>query len=275
MLIKAVRKQGCSRRIITRLGTAEIEQGTLDALSLIRSSSPLPRPLEHKDIHQLHAWRLIEDDPLRTEGIMSHVWHSKPWLTVGGLLVAEALDKLASASDEAVVTVWPASTFDLALLARIALGRFRVLGDPGEELLALKLASEAGYAAHPGDRISEFVMGEPALGAAWQQGWSNRAFETRPLTKDDLAAKLEEISKEANQSCGLFYELYEQRFTAAVDGWLPALRANEREMAMELLKGHAYAPDTKGTWVYDDEENDVFLVGGDEEEAVASAELAP
>ncbi|WP_425953304.1 hypothetical protein [Ralstonia pseudosolanacearum] len=231
-----------------------MQQITLDALRLIRFAGPVKKPFVIEDLGQLHTFSLIERDFPK-----GGIWHSMPRLTIAGVLVADAVATLESAPDGAVVSIPPVSSFDLALLARVALARFRVLGFPSEELLALGLAREAGYKAHPCADISQFVEGEAELLSAWNEGWSKRAYETRPLTEEDLKAKIAVLSKEANHGCGQFYELYQQKFTAMVKGWLPTLRENEREMALKLL-GDDYNPDEQGTWVYDQEENDIHLI---------------
>jgi len=188
-------------------------------------------------------------------------------LTTTGFLVLDAAQKLTRLPDGAEVRIAGLSHYEWSLHSRVALARARTLSRSRELDLALALAFEAGYTAHPEERPSAQVVSEPQLLGQWQEGWAKRAFETRPLTEQDLAETIERIAKEADQGCGLFYELYAQKFTGMVDDWLPTLRENERLTALQLLAKHDYFPEAIGVWVYDQEEGDIHLIGGDEEGA--------
>jgi hypothetical protein len=71
--------------------------------------------------------------------------------------------------------------------------------------------------------------------------------------------KLEQFRKEANKGCGLYYELYAQNFTDAVDSL--ASRAKRTDLR-EYIRGQAeksgdYVPSETGRWKYDYQLEDV------------------
>lgn len=149
--------------------------------------------------------------------------------------------------------------------ARCDYAIFKVIGleKSAERAKALSVAKTCGYKAYPDTRVSAFFIDEPELLVAYQTGWGAHAYHDRPKTDEDLEAAITEMDNAANAGCGLFYELYEQSFTQSVSSWLPSLREEERLRALELLKKTVYAPEVRGTWSYDVEENDITYSEGD------------
>ena len=143
--------------------------------------------------------------------------------------------------------------------ARCDYAIFKILGleKSAERAKALSVAKTCGYKAYPDTQVSAFFVDEPELLAAHQAGWDAHAYDDRPKSDEYLQATITKIDNDANAGCGLFYELYEQNFSDAVDMWLVTLREDERLRALELLKKTVYAPERTGTWVYDVEENDI------------------
>lgn len=188
-------------------------------------------------------------------------------LTTTGALVLDAIDQLRSRGAGASVDLPGMGHHERALHARVSLARSRVLSSVRELQVALDFAYEAGHAAHPDHDPSPHIANEAVLLGFWSQGWARRAWETRPLTQEDLLETIKKMDAQALQGTGQFFELYEQKFTGIVELWLPSLRENERAVALELLRKFCYAPDAKGHWVYDAEEGDIHLVGGEDESA--------
>lgn len=146
--------------------------------------------------------------------------------------------------------------------ARCSYALYQVLGESHAEhgKLGLAGAEACGYNAYPSERVSAFFVNEPELLSAYRRGWMRAEEANRPRTADELKVIIDRMDKAANVGCGQFYELYAQRFTAAVKGWIPSLRAGELDVVLELLKSTSYEPDAGGYWVYDQEENDIHFV---------------
>jgi hypothetical protein len=145
------------------------------------------------------------------------------------------------------------------LNARCEYARYKVLGESHAEhgRIGLEGAEACGFKAYPSERVSMFFVNEPELLAAYRRGWARAQEASRPRSADELKSILDQMDKGAYVGCGQFYELYEQRFTASVNGWIPSLRAGELEIVQELLKSTAYEPHPGGYWEYDQEENDI------------------
>jgi hypothetical protein len=186
-------------------------------------------------------------------------------LSTTGALVLGVIIQLQSRGAGSCIDLPGLGHHERALHARVALARSRVLSSVRELQVASEFAYEAGHAAHPDQIPSPYIAHEPALLGFWKEGWARRAWETRPLTEEDLLETIKKMDVQALQGTGQFYELYEQKFTGIVEVWLPTLRDNERAVALRLLRDFCYAPQAKGHWVYDAEENDIHLVGGEDE----------
>jgi hypothetical protein len=243
----AVRWQNCP--------PVQLSVPTIEVMRAIMSAPP-GEDLQH--LKEIDLW------PLRTLELLSRRSEVVS-LNTSGALILEAVDGLRSRPPGARIDLPGPGHHERALHARVALARSRVLSNARELQLATDFAFESGYAAHPDETPSPYIAGEPLLLGFWQEGRACRAWETRPLTEEDLLATLKKMEAQAHHGTGLFYELYEQKFTGMVDGWLPKLRDHERAIALRLLKNFCYAPDAKGQWVYDAEENDIHLVGGDQD----------
>lgn len=150
----------------------------------------------------------------------------------------------------------------LALTARCSYALFKILGDSHSEhrTQALSQALTCGYAAYDSDEVSPFLASEPELLDAYRRGQARGREDNQPRNAAELKAIIDRMDKDSYAGCGQFYELYAQRFTSAVDGWIPSLRAGELETVLNLLKTTAYEPDPGGYWVYDQEEGDIHFI---------------
>jgi len=149
-----------------------------------------------------------------------------------------------------------------ALEARCAYALFKVLGEVAAPSLARAkaLALECGYAASPEREVSPFFSSEPVLLTEYMRGWAQREEELRPRSEEDLQAHLDRLAAEASRGSGLFYELYAQNFTDAVDDWLEGLPEADRLLAKPLLAATDYIENATGYWEYDAEEGDINFV---------------
>ncbi len=149
-----------------------------------------------------------------------------------------------------------------ALEARCAYALFKVLGEAATPALckADALAQECGYAAYPSQEVSPFFSSEPVLLRAYMLGWAQREEELRPWTEAEMKEQLEQLAKKASRGAGLFYELYAQNFTEAVDEWLDRLSEAERALGKTLLASTDYNEKPTGRWAYDPEEGDIHFL---------------
>lgn len=146
--------------------------------------------------------------------------------------------------------------------ARFDYAMFLVLGESHQahRVRALEQTRACGYKNYPETRVPAFFVDEPELLQAYQAGRAAAEEDSRPRTRDELAAIIKKKEADANHGCGLFYELFEQNFTYAINRWLTQLRPGELKTVQELLKKTAYSPNPGGRWEYDVEENDVHFV---------------
>lgn len=146
--------------------------------------------------------------------------------------------------------------------ARCVYALYKILGTSHAEHRArgIAIAETCGYAAYPSERVSLYLVSEPELAAAYKRGLALAHEANRPRGAAELKAIIDQMDKDSYAGCGQYYELYAQRFTGAVDSWIPSLRAGELETALALLKSTAYEPDPGGYWVYDQEEGDIHFI---------------
>lgn len=71
--------------------------------------------------------------------------------------------------------------------------------------------------------------------------------------------KLEQFRKDAGKGCGLYYELYSQNFSDAVDALASKVKRDDlhSHIRVEVEKSGDYVPSTMGRWKYDHELEDV------------------
>lgn len=260
--MKSVRSLSKTKDGAVRFCGITLAAASIEALRAVRRAAFAPSELTDESCRALRMLGLVEPVAAANAGMGPDAMHQTASLvpTVLGALVLRALDKPDALSEGMSLVVFPADSAVYALEASVAIALSRLFADRREELLAMGLAFQSGYASYPHTVPSPLIAGDIALARNWKAGWSHREYELRPLTREDLQAKIREFAEEANKGCGQFYELYEQRFTASVDGWLPGLREEERAVALELLKSEAYSPAPGGHWEHDQEENDIHFV---------------
>lgn len=90
----------------------------------------------------------------------------------------------------------------------------------------------------------------------------------QPASTKQLEHQIEAIESEAYRGCGLFYELFAQRFTNLANTWLDSLAdTTQQATALQLLEKHPdYFPEVQGRWNYDQEKNDIHWSGQDEQQ---------
>jgi len=139
---------------------------------------------------------------------------------------------------------------------------FNILGEERSKdaKQALLIADACGYEAYPLPGVPLFFADTPALAAAFEAGWERCREELRPRTEAEIQAAIREMQDEAHAGCGLFYELYAQRFTDSVNDWLPELSEAEQATARRHLAGTDYVPHSEGRWTHDPEDNDITFV---------------
>lgn len=263
--LKSVRSLIKAKDGAVRFCGVEMPPKTVDGLRAVRRAAFAASQLTEESCRSLRMFGLVEPALGASSGEGADAMRdgASLKLTVLGALLLRVLERPEAIREDTNTTVFPADPAVYALEASAAIALSRLFADRREETLAIELAFQAGYASYPNPEPSPLVAGDIALAKNWKAGWGQREHELRPLTREDLQAKIREMSALANQGCGQFYELYEQRFTSMVDGWLPDLRDGERAVALELLKGEAYSPDADGHWAYDAEENDIHFVPKD------------
>lgn len=153
-------------------------------------------------------------------------------------------------------------TTNLDLEARCALAMYKILGAGAtkELLKAQALAEQWGYVAYSSPRVSELIVHEPALMDAYNEGRRRRKVHEEPIAVEILRQTLEDFANDAAAGCGQFYELYADRFTIRVDGWLAGLSEVNRAQVEPLLESTDYIENPTGYWSYDQEEGDIEFV---------------
>ncbi|EDL52178.1 hypothetical protein VSAK1_26500 [Vibrio mediterranei AK1] len=61
-----------------------------------------------------------------------------------------------------------------------------------------------------------------------------------PSKSLDYPSIIEQLAKQAHQSCGLSFELYSKRFQSSVDALLEHLSDDEKETVIALAEKHDY-----------------------------------
>lgn len=65
--------------------------------------------------------------------------------------------------------------------------------------------------------------------------------EKTPFDENAWLAVCEELSQEASRGCGLSYEFFVQKFSAAIEGRLLEFPENHRQHAIEIAEQYGYA----------------------------------
>lgn len=108
---------------------------------------------------------------------------------------------------------------------------------------ALKLAGRCGeIAARDKLECPHLLVDVPQLASAWTSAFDAARQKIEKLrTREGLDEWISTMASESNRGCGLSYELFVKRFSAAVDDALDQVEPAFRDLAIEVAKGHDYA----------------------------------
>lgn len=109
-----------------------------------------------------------------------------------------------------------------------------------------RVDAAAGLAAVP-----LLFVDEPFLVEHWHEGRQRYSF----LYPDEWRARCAAWSREANTCCGLSYDLFERRFSAAVDEALAAMPSVQHATAISIAREYGYetrAARAAARWSHED-----------------------
>lgn len=108
---------------------------------------------------------------------------------------------------------------------------------------ALKRARGCGDAAARESRACPHLLADvPQLAGAWTLAFEAAREKLQKLrTREGLDEWISTMASESNRGCGLSYELFVKRFSAAVENALDEVEPAYRDLAIEVANAHGYA----------------------------------
>lgn len=133
---------------------------------------------------------------------------------------------------------------NLALEARCKFALFNVLIDINPALAELSFAKAVFLASNygaVGSEKSAFLMGEPDLERAFEAGLATYTEKRSDKSNDEWISTFERLAGEAGRSCSQSHDLYQQRFSEAVNRAIQYQTDERQGELVDIAKHWDYA----------------------------------